>query len=110
MANIDPFSAAFKGNGLWQRLLEYVNGDMKRAELWWTTPLPYEPFNFRTPLDLMNTDEWDKVRIHLESKNMASQATYDYGPMTYYNTKRDGVVWQRQPRQQYKIKTKKNRY
>ena len=110
MATIDPFSTTFRNNGLWQRLLENYGGNVAVVEQWWRTPKPYDPFFFRTPLDLMTTEEWDKVRIHIEAMNPASQAPYDYGPMNYYNTKRDGVVWQRQPRQQYKIKTKKNRY
>lgn len=110
MSTIDPFSDNFKKNGLWQRLLEYVGGDTKRAEAWWDLPAPHEPFNFRTPRDLMTTEEWDKVRIFLESRTPRSTAKFDYGPMNYYSTDRDGLVWQREPREKYKIKTENNQH
>lgn len=110
MSTIDPFSDNFRKNGLWQRLLEFFSGDMKRAEAWWDQPAPYEPFNFRTPRDLMNIDEWDKVRIFLESQTPNSRAKFDYGPMNYYNTDRDGLTFLPTPKQKYKIKTDKNKH
>jgi hypothetical protein len=97
MATIDPFSINFKENGLWQRLNEMVGGNKERAEAWWDTPLPYPPFNLRTPRELMTDEEWDSVRLFIEDKTMNSQAPVDYGPMDYYNSDRDGLLPDLQP-------------
>jgi len=86
MALIDPLSDNFKRNGLWNRLLEHVGGDEKRAIQWWDTPIGSAPFLGRAPKDLMTEEEWDTVRIFLESRNPVSTAKFDYGPSNYYYT------------------------
>jgi hypothetical protein len=101
MATIDPFSVNFKDNGLWQRLYEMMDGNKARAEAWWDIPNPYPPFNLRTPRELMTDEEWNSVREFIEGKTMNSQAPRDYGPMNYYNSKRDGLLPDLRPGKQY---------
>jgi len=95
--SVDPFSVNFQDNGLWQRLYEHVGGDKNLADRWWDTVLPYAPFNLRTPRQLMTSGEWDNVRLFLESQTANSQAPVDYGPSSYYNSKRDGKIPDLQP-------------
>lgn len=92
MPNIDFESVNFKENGLWQRLYEMLGGNKQRAEQWWDIPNPHPPFNLRTPRELMTDEDWNSVRLFIEGKTMNSQAKYNYGPMTYYNSDRDGKV------------------
>lgn len=86
MIMIDPLSETFKQSGLWKRLLEYVGGNEKRAIEWWDIPIGATPFKNRTPRQLMNEQEWDKVRIFLETRNPISTHPYNYGPSNYYKT------------------------
>lgn len=74
-----------------------VGGSPERAENWWITPLPYAPFNLRTPKQLMESGEWDSVRLFIDNKTMNSQAPVNYGPMSYYNSDRDGMLPDLQP-------------
>lgn len=97
MTNIDPFSLNFKANGLWQRLYEICGGDEQRANEWWDTPIPHPPFNLRTPRELMTENEWNSVRVFLEKQTLTSQAPFNYGPMSYYNSDRDGKMPDLQP-------------
>lgn len=81
---IDPLSENFKKSGLWQRLLEHVGGNEQSAIRWWDTPLGCDPFFGRTPRDLMTANEWDTVRVFLESRNPVSGAIYNYGISDQY--------------------------
>jgi hypothetical protein len=81
----------FKQSGLWERLLEYVGGDERRAIEWWDTPLGTSPFLGRTPRELMNEDEWDLVRVFLEARNTKSGAKHNYGVNNYPQDK-DKIV------------------
>jgi hypothetical protein len=87
MALIDPLSENFKRNGLWNRLLELVGGDEQRAIDWWDIPIGAEPFVGRTPRHFMTDEDWDVIRVFLESKTPRSGAKYDYGQSgSYYYT------------------------
>ena len=79
MAFIDPFSENFKSNGMYLRVLEMHNGSEVTAKQWWTTPLPYPPFNLRAPIDLMTTEEWEDVRAFVFERNRSSQFDTNVG-------------------------------
>lgn len=95
--SVDIYSVNFRDNGLWQRVYEMCGGSVTRAENWWITPNPYPPFNLRTPKQLMESGEWESVRLFINDKTMNSQAPVDYGPMNYYNSDRDGLLPDLQP-------------
>jgi hypothetical protein len=97
MTTIDPFSLNFKDNGLWQRLYEIHGGNEERAIAWWDIPNPNAPFNLRTPRELMTENEWNSVRLFIEKQTPTSNAPFDYGPMSYYNSYRDGKMPDLQP-------------
>jgi len=69
----------FKSSGLYLRVVELMGGSQSMTDRWWTTPLPYAPFNLRAPETLMNEDEWNLDRIFIESTRLNSGMINNYG-------------------------------
>jgi hypothetical protein len=55
-------TTGFRINALYRRVKALTGGSDVQIERWWSTPLPYAPFNLRAPQDLMNDTEWTLVR------------------------------------------------
>lgn len=83
MANTLNDSYNFRIRSLYARVKKLTGGSDAQVETWWTTPLPYAPFNLRAPEQLMNDAEWLSVRNWLV-ENVAG--TWDDDMEYYYET------------------------
>jgi hypothetical protein len=67
----------FKDTPLYARSRKLVEGGTEeQIERWWTTPLPYAPFNLRAPEDLLNDIDIRELEKWL-IENVAGGWTYD---------------------------------
>lgn len=67
----------FKATALYARSKKLIDGGTEeQVERWWTTPLPYAPFNLRAPEDLLNDVDIRELEKWL-IENVAGGWTYD---------------------------------
>ena len=107
---IDPYSDNFKTNGLYKRVLEWMNGNEQLASDWWVTP--NTNFNMKTPLQQMN-DDWTDVRQFLMDRKRNSGFDTNFGVTDglyikdpAVNENLDGFVSEHAHNYQYDYKTR----